>query len=132
MNAHEPPEHMGHPADEPQGETSQKLANHASGQTCPQCHGSLWERDDARGLRYECRVGHAFRSEALLAGQSDAVEAALWSAINTLQERAAALRRLHASARASSNPDYVQRAEASERDAEALLGLLRRLTSEGG
>jgi two-component system chemotaxis response regulator CheB len=120
----------GHAADEPDGQFSPKLPNAASGLSCPECHGSLWELKDGDGLRFECRVGHAYSPGALLADQGEAVEAALWSAVNSLQERAAAFRRLGASATTGTHPDFSERAQLAEGHAATLLELLRRLIDE--
>jgi two-component system chemotaxis response regulator CheB len=70
-----------------------KRGNAASGYTCPNCHGSVWELDDGGLPRIECRVGHAFSLDAFLGEQAVALEDAIWSAINALEERAATLRR---------------------------------------
>lgn len=120
----------GDAADEPDVLTSSKLPNGASGLTCPECHGSLWELKDNESVRYECRVGHTYGLEALLAEQGEAVEAAVWSAVNALQERAAALRRLDAGGSLSPRAGYAERAELTERHAQALLNLLRHLIDE--
>lgn len=120
----------GHAADEPDGQVSPKLPNEASGLTCPECHGSLWELKDGAAFRYECRVGHTYSPGALLSDQGEAVEAALWSAVNSLQERAATLRRLQVSASAGAHPGFAERAELTERHAATLLDLLRRLIAD--
>ncbi len=62
--------------------------------TCPECHGSLFERQDGTIVRYRCRTGHAFSPDALAAAQSKGVEDALWIALRALEENAALLRRL--------------------------------------
>jgi two-component system, chemotaxis family, protein-glutamate methylesterase/glutaminase len=56
-----------HAADEPEAELSPKLPNTASGLTCPECHGSLWELTEGDGSRFECRTGHTYSFDALLA-----------------------------------------------------------------
>jgi two-component system chemotaxis response regulator CheB len=125
----EPTEQTMYAADEPDGVGSPKLHNAASGITCPECHGSLWELREPDSLRFECRVGHAYSLDALVAEQGEAVEAALWSAVNALKERAAVLRRL----RPTDSPNgslHEERAELTERHADALLELLRRLIAE--
>src|SRR5262245_33971974 len=61
--------------------------------TCPECHGSLFERQDGTIVRYRCRTGHAFSPDALAAAQSKGVEDA-WIALRALEENAALLRRL--------------------------------------
>ena len=55
---------------------------------CPECGGPLWELHNDSLQRYRCRLGHAFTAEALLAGQSEAIEVALWTAVRTMEERA--------------------------------------------
>jgi two-component system chemotaxis response regulator CheB len=60
-----------------------------SGFACPECNGVLWELHDGELVRYRCRVGHAWSPDSLLAKQSDGLEAALWSALRALEERAA-------------------------------------------
>jgi two-component system chemotaxis response regulator CheB len=119
-----------HAADEPDRHFSPKLPNAASGLTCPECHGSLWELKDGKSFRYECRVGHTYGPDALLSEQGEAVEAALWSAINSLQERAATFRRLQTNVSTGTLSAYAERAELTERHAATLLDLLRRLIDD--
>jgi two-component system chemotaxis response regulator CheB len=121
-----------HAADEPGDRASPKLANHASGLTCPECHGSLWELTADGETRFECRVGHAYGVEALVAEQGEAVEAALWASINSLQERAATFRKLvDASTVGRRGDTFRDRAEQTERHASVVFDLLRRLVAEG-
>jgi len=54
---------------------------------CPDCSGPLWELRHEKLTRYRCRLGHAFTEEALLAGQSETIEQALWAAVRTMEER---------------------------------------------
>ena len=99
-----------------------------SGFTCPECHGGLWEIDDAGLPRYRCRVGHGFSADSLVSTQRDDVEAALWTAYRTLEERAALFRRL--AARATGRNAAITaghfKADAAEvtRQAEVLRALL--------
>jgi two-component system, chemotaxis family, protein-glutamate methylesterase/glutaminase len=121
-----------HAADEPDGQFSPKLPNAASGLTCPECNGSLWELKEGSSLRYECRIGHTYSVDALLGEQGETVEAALWSAVNAMQERAATFRRLAgAAAIRSTGSAYGECAELIEGHAEALLKLLRGLIADG-
>jgi two-component system, chemotaxis family, protein-glutamate methylesterase/glutaminase len=62
--------------------------------TCPSCRGALWELDEGGHLRYRCHTGHAFSSEALLAGQASAAEEGLYVALRAVEEKAGTLRRL--------------------------------------
>ena len=121
-----------HAADEVDGQVSPKLPDAASGLTCPECHGSLWELKEGNGFRFECRIGHTFSVDALLDEQAESVEAALWSAVNALQERGAAFRRLAGSVATQANrPAFAERAELIERHAATLLDLLRGIIADG-
>ncbi len=60
--------------------------SHPATLACPDCGGTLWEWKDAETVRYRCRVGHAFSDEALLAAQTETLEAALWTALRALEE----------------------------------------------
>lgn len=65
-----------------------------SGYTCPECHGTLFEIREGELVRFRCRVGHAYGAKTLIAEQSTAVEAALWTALQALKERASLARRM--------------------------------------
>jgi two-component system chemotaxis response regulator CheB len=62
--------------------------------TCPDCHGSLWEINETRPLRYRCHTGHAFSAVSLAHAQADAAEEALWNSVRALREREMLLRRM--------------------------------------
>ncbi len=72
-----------------------------SAYTCPECHGTLWEVQDGKLLRYACRVGHAFTAESMVQDQSDAAERAVWAALRALEERADLSRRMEQRSRAN-------------------------------
>src|ERR1043166_1987013 len=55
-----------------------------SGFICPECNGPLWESKNGKTPHFRCLVGHAFSPESLLAGESETVERALWTAVKTL------------------------------------------------
>ena len=44
-----------------------------STQTCPECHGTLWEQEDGGLTRFRCRVRHAFSAETLVDQQAAAL-----------------------------------------------------------
>ncbi|HVF90679.1 MAG TPA: chemotaxis protein CheB [Blastocatellia bacterium] len=70
-----------------------KLGN-PSDFSCPDCSGVLIEVEEEGLLRFRCRVGHAYSSESLIAGQSEAVEQAMWIALRSLEEKADFLRKI--------------------------------------
>jgi two-component system chemotaxis response regulator CheB len=101
-----------------------------SGFTCPECHGALWASDEPGVLHYRCRVGHAYSAESLLAAHDTDLEAALWTALRSLEEHAAMSRRMSVSARKLGHPRsasaYAERALDSEHHA----AIIRRTIEE--
>lgn len=99
-----------------------------SAYTCPECNGTLWEVKDGKTLRFRCRVGHAYGAESLLAAKNEELEVALWTALRTMEEKAALHRRLseQAKARKSSIVAKHFRTTADEllQQAQAIRGLL--------
>jgi two-component system, chemotaxis family, protein-glutamate methylesterase/glutaminase len=98
--------------------------------TCPECNGPLWEVEEGDAVRYQCRVGHAFSEDSLLVEQGGAVEAALWSALEALDERAEFLRRL-AARHAAERPRLRDRYEGAAADAQDRAELIRRALGSG-
>jgi two-component system chemotaxis response regulator CheB len=101
-----------------------------SGLSCPDCYGVLFELPGRPAPRFRCRVGHAWTGEALALGQSDGVDAALWTALRTLEERVALLNELaaHAEAHGQSRSArrHADRAADAAVDAAAVRALLDR------
>ncbi len=56
--------------------------------TCPDCGGTLWQTADGPIAGFRCHVGHAWSLESLLGQKSEQLEAALWSSVRLLEERA--------------------------------------------
>jgi two-component system chemotaxis response regulator CheB len=75
------------------GPSPEKREGEASGLTCPECRGSLWEVREGDNIWFECRVDHRYSFQSMLAEQARTVEAAIWAAINVLEERAALMRK---------------------------------------
>jgi two-component system, chemotaxis family, protein-glutamate methylesterase/glutaminase len=92
--------------------------------TCPECSGSLWELSDGYVVRYRCRVGHTYNEDAMIIEQGSAVEAALWSALEALEERAEFLRRL-AQRHGDRSPRLRDRFNGAARDAVERADLIR-------
>jgi two-component system chemotaxis response regulator CheB len=79
---------------------AEQEANGRGGQTslftCPECGGAMWQVDDQALARFRCHVGHAYYGETLLAEQSEALEAALWTAVRVFREKTMLTRQLAA------------------------------------
>lgn len=90
----------------------------ASGLTCPDCGGSLFELHERKNLlQYRCRVGHAFSAESLVAGKFKAQEQALWAAIRSLEERAELMSKMANSAAERNSTYSARRFQAQVREA---------------
>jgi two-component system chemotaxis response regulator CheB len=98
----------------------------ATGLTCPECGGGLWEVNGKGPLRFRCNTGHAYSVENLLVDHSEAVERALFAAVRAMQQRSAILCRIAARYR-ERFPDQLDhyRDEAAEQDRH--IGVLRQL-----
>lgn len=99
--------------------------------TCPDCHGALWEINDEDMLRYRCHVGHAFSAEALNEGQSEMLEAALWSAVRALEEQMMLAQRIVERARKANHQRAAIMFERRAREAEEHSSVLRQLLLSG-
>jgi two-component system chemotaxis response regulator CheB len=95
-----------------------------SGYSCPECHGSLFEIQEAEVVRYRCRVGHAYGVESLLAHQGHAVESALWTAMMALKERAVLSRRMADRLRARGGDVSAGRFSDQANDADVRAGVI--------
>ena len=82
--------------DKPLAETADRPIGPPSPFTCPECSAPLWELHEGEVVRYRCRVGHSYNEDAMVIEQGSAVEAALWSALEALEERVEFLRRVAA------------------------------------
>ena len=100
-----------------------------SGYICPDCNGPLWELRDGAVTNYRCLVGHSFSPQSLMAGETEAVERALWVAAKTLEERSALLRGL-----AKKNPGdrIFTDWEGKAREAEGEANLIREMIKKMG
>jgi len=100
----------------------------ASGLTCPDCGGALWEIAGDTPVRYQCHVGHKYSPAALDEGQWRAADEAVWTAIRMFEEHAELRRRLGRQAGESGlhavAMGYRETAATSERHARALQRLV--------
>jgi two-component system, chemotaxis family, protein-glutamate methylesterase/glutaminase len=119
---------------DPEVVESGEHAGELVGFTCPDCAGPLYEINDGKLVRFRCRVGHAFSAEDALDGKSEALESALYAALNTLEESAEMADRLaarahqHGHARAASR--FEGRAEDARRQAVTIRAVLLGETPE--
>jgi two-component system, chemotaxis family, protein-glutamate methylesterase/glutaminase len=111
------------PPDLPEGEPP----GEPSGFTCPECGGALWELEEGELTRFRCRVGHAYSAASLLAGHSDALEAALWTGYRALEERAAMAKRIAERLRKRGQGRTAQRFDAQVLEAETQARTLRKV-----
>ena len=118
-------------ADNPLAESAERPAGPPSPFTCPECNGSLWEVKDGHVVRYTCRVGHSYSEDAMVIEQGSAVEAALWSALEALEERAEFLARI-ASRHGAHHPRLRDRFSGAADDALERADLIRRALGATG
>jgi two-component system chemotaxis response regulator CheB len=117
------------------GSSDQAQPGNLTGFTCPECGGAQWEMDDERGFRVRCRTGHEYAPENFIEAQGVQVEAALWSALRSLEERAALHRRIAARYRDKSNrrlaERFAHRADQAVEQAIVIRRLLTQFDEEG-
>jgi two-component system chemotaxis response regulator CheB len=101
--------------------------------TCPECGGSLWQVGQTRLTQFRCHVGHAYNGEALLAEQSGALEAALWTAVRTFKEKMVLSRQLAAQERSKGQEAVAKRFDERADQAEQYASLIQKhvLTGDG-
>jgi len=102
-----------------------------SGFTCPECSGPLYGIQDGILERFRCRVGHAYTAEGVLEGNTDALEEALYAALNSLEETAEVADRLAARARHGGHAHAAGRFEARARRAREQTTAVRRVLTDG-
>jgi two-component system chemotaxis response regulator CheB len=94
--------------------------------TCPECGGALWQVDESGLIRFRCHVGHGYNGEVLLAEQSEALEAALWTAARIFREKSVLGRQLAAHQRAQGNLAAAARFDEQAAQAESYGSLIVR------
>lgn len=94
---------------------------------CPDCGGALWDVSLEDLIRFRCRVGHAWGVDSLLAAQGNALEAALWTALRALEERAALSDRLTTRAHARGHAQTARRFADEARDSRRRARLIARV-----
>jgi two-component system chemotaxis response regulator CheB len=103
-----------------------------SGYACPDCNGVLFVQSDEPVLRFRCRIGHAWTADGLVAQQDISVEAALWSAVRTLQEKAELSERLASRALQDGRRVSANHFQEAAHEAHRAAVVLRELLSSPG
>lgn len=98
---------------------------------CPTCGGVLWEVQEHGLLRFRCRVGHAFGTQALQAEQQSALEGALWASLRALEEQASLTRRMGTRAREQGHDKSAERYDQRALSAEIQAKLVREALNRG-
>ena len=115
------------PAEETSVDEMKKEYGLASGLTCPDCGGALWEIHNGELARYRCHVGHQYTTETLDAEQQQMVEGALWSAVRVLEERADLRRKMAKRAQERGMAVVSSGFDESARDSETQASTIRAL-----
>jgi two-component system chemotaxis response regulator CheB len=92
---------------------------------CPDCGGVLWEIADGEFVRFRCRVGHGWTSEALLEKQASQLDDALWTALRTLEESASLSRQIAARHRSRGADAVATRFDAQAESSESKGAIIR-------
>ena len=92
---------------------------------CPECGGVLSEHEEHRVTRWRCHVGHLYSPQSLYEAQGADVEAALWTALRALEDRAALLRRLGEQALDRAQPRSARTFERQAAEAQEHARILR-------
>lgn len=93
--------------------------------TCPECNGSLWELRDGELIKLRCRVGHAYTEEGYAHEKAVHLEAAIWTALTALVERAEFSQRLADRFRRGGSELSAKRYEEQSRNLRAQAETLR-------
>ena len=115
------------------GATAADFAEHPgvpSAFVCPDCSGPLYEIDEGRLTRYRCRVGHAWSPLSLAKQHSRVAENALWTAAETLEEKAALRERLAGRAREDGRDAAAQHLQRTAKTARENARQIRRIIED--
>jgi two-component system chemotaxis response regulator CheB len=116
------------------GSSDDPQPGQVTGLTCPECNGAIWLDESGPVPRFACRTGHDFSPQSFDAAQTERVEAALWTALRTLEERAALYRRMAGRHRESGNTRtserFAIRAESAVQHAFVLREVIERFGGE--
>jgi two-component system, chemotaxis family, protein-glutamate methylesterase/glutaminase len=98
---------------------------------CPDCGGPMWEFRNNEFKHFQCRVGHKFSPESILANHADTLERALWVAVRTLEERCSLTREMANVARHTSSQSVLEKFESEAEEAGRNAEIIRRMLLNG-
>jgi two-component system chemotaxis response regulator CheB len=93
---------------------------------CPDCHGVMWEIDEADMIRYRCHVGHAYTADSMSMALDDNLRRALGSALRALEERIVLAERLRKQAADRGHTQVAENWAARKTEHEAEADVIRR------
>jgi len=100
--------------------------------TCPDCGGVLWELGGEGPLRFRCEVGHAHSAATLAETQTEAAEAAMWSALRALEDKAELARRRSVAAAGRGFTAQAEHFSAEEQAAQQHAAAIRTVLRHDG
>jgi two-component system chemotaxis response regulator CheB len=98
---------------------------------CPECGGGMKAVTSGNSVHYICHTGHSYSPETFLAARQEGVEAALWTALSAMQERAMVLGELAGQAARSGDEVSCRRHEQAAAEVARAADLLRRHLIDG-
>lgn len=101
-----------------------------TGLTCPDCHGSIWVRNERGEATFNCRIGHSYTSETFFDTQDTNVENALWAGVRSLEEQATLASTMAGQALKRGDQEGHDRFERRRKIAEINASALRELLLE--
>jgi two-component system chemotaxis response regulator CheB len=113
------------------GGSAAAQAGQSVGLGCPECGGGMNGVQTGNALHYVCHAGHSFSPRTLLAARDDGIEAALWTALSALQEKAMVLQELAARADRAGDRDAHCEHQAAARQARHAARLVRDQVIDG-
>ena len=130
---------MGEPSDKHSLQVKQDIAEIEAGEkantitmvVCPDCGGPMWEFRDKEFKHFQCRVGHKFSPESILANHAETLERALWVAVRTLEERSSLTREMANVARYTAGENVIQKFESEAAEAARNAEIIRKMLLNG-
>jgi two-component system chemotaxis response regulator CheB len=93
---------------------------------CPECKGGMNAVTSGNSVHYVCHTGHSYSPESFLAASNDGIEAALWTALSAMQEKAMVLGQLAEQAARAGDELTRRRHQASAAEVAQAADALRR------